>query len=231
MGEAVGEVPTNNSASILSKTQARTDNDYYETGLPPNLLGASTQTGDTATDSSQQLDNANKKIKFVIKNLAYTLFRPAFKYLLRLEQAYETDEYINKVTGRYLGWKIGSPARDAIQGDFDVQVNFSLNKQAQINKILLVMDRANQANQQTGQLVQMRVADPSKMTFIDTTKIFQEMLLPVIGIKKTDEFNLPSQPPPPEAEAPGGQPSQAGQTLDPTQAVANMSPMAPGIQR
>lgn len=226
--EAVGEIPTNNSAAILARTQARTDQDYYETGLPPNLLGASTNE-ETATGQTQQLSNANKKIALVIKNISYSLFLPAFKYLLRLEQAYETDEYINKVTGKYLGWQIGTPARDAIQGDYDVQVNFGMNKQSQINKFLLIADRLTQANQATAQLVQMGVLKPEMAKFGDPMRVFKE-LLPLVGIRKMDEFELPAMAPPPqEGQAPPGQPSAPRPMLDTTQQVSNMNPAAPGM--
>lgn len=226
--EAVGEIPTNNSAAILARTQARTDNDYYETGLPPNLLGTTTNE-DTATGQTQQLSNANKKIELVIKNLAFTLFLPAFKYLLRLEQAYETEDYINKVTGKYLGWKVGSPARDAIQGDFELQVGLATNRQAQTNKLLLIMDRLIQANQATAQLLQMGVMSPQTAQFGNPMLVFKE-LLPLAGINKMDEFQLPALPPmqPPGQGGPQGQPSAPRPMLDTSQPISQMLPMAPG---
>lgn len=223
--EAVGEIPTNNSAAILSRTQARTDSDYAETGLPPLLQGASSGS-DSATESSQQLTNANKKIALVIKNLAYSCFLPAFRYLLRLEQAYETDEYINKVTGKYLGWKVGNPAREAIQGDFDLVVNIAVNKQSQINKYLMLMDRANATNQMIGQLVQTRVIDPAKAKYVNPLILWEEVLK-LQGMKKTDEFEIQAMPPPPEQQ-PAGQGSTTSPMLDATGQVSNYSPAAPG---
>jgi hypothetical protein len=225
--EAIGEIPTNNSAAILSRTQARTDNDYYETGLPPNMLGTESNQ-DTATGASQQLSNANKKIELVVKNLVYSLFLPALKFLLRLEQAYETEDYINKITGKHLGWKVGSPARDAIQGDFDLQLSLSINKQAQINKLMLLMDRLNSTNQATGQLLQIGVLSKDNAKFGDPMLVFKE-LLKINGIKKTDEFQLPAmQPPPPQQGqgGPAGSPSPAAPILDTSQSISHMSPMA-----
>lgn len=227
--EAIQQMPTNNSAAILSRTQARTDNDYAETGLPPLLQGGDT-TSESATESTQQLTNANKKIAFVIKNLAYTAYLPIFRYLLRLEQAYETEEYIRMVAGKYFGpliWDKDISPRDIIQGDFDLQINISINKQSQINKMMLLSDRANQTNQSLGQLVQMRVLDPTKAKFIDPSKIFKEML-PLVGIKKTDEFDLQASAPPMEQGQVPGQASQPTQSLDTSSEVGNMLPQAPG---
>lgn len=229
-GEAIQQLQPNNSAAILQRTQARTDNDYAETGLPPLLQGSDAPGDQSATESFQQLTNANKKIAFVIKNLAYTAFLPVFRYLLRLEQAYETEEYIQAVAGKYFGplvWTM--PARYALQGDFDLQVNVAVNKQNQINKFMLIMDRANQANQTTGQLVQTRVLPPEKATFIDPVRIFKEVL-PLMGVKKTNEFDLPVMAPPPEQESPSGQPSAPAQILDTAQQNSNMIPAAPGMQ-
>ena len=226
--EAIGEIPTNNSAAILARTQGRTDSDYYEAGLPPNMLGSGAGS-DTATESSQQLSNANKKVELVVKNLVYTLFLPALKFLLRLEQAYETEDYINKVTGKHLGWKVGNPARDAIQGDFDIQVNLAINKQSQINKILMVADRLNQTNQATAQLLQIGAIQAQNAAFGDPMKVF-EQLLPLVGIPKIDEFKLPAMQPPVQPEGgPGGNPSPPAPMLDATSQVSNMSPAAPGM--
>jgi hypothetical protein len=230
--EAMQEIPTNNSAAILARTQARTDNDYAETGLPPLLQGQDQPGDQSATESTQQLTNANKKIALVIKNMAYTAFLPIFRYLLRLEQAYETEDYIKAVAGKYMGpliWDQNMSPRSVIQGDFDLQVNIAVNKQAQINKFFLIMDRANQANQATGQLVQMRVLPAQQATFIDPVKIFKE-ILPLVGIKKNNEFDLQAMTPPPEEGQGGAQPSPTGQILDTNQQTSNMVPGAPGLQ-
>lgn len=227
--EALTTLPTNNSAAILAKTQARTDNDYAETGLPPLLQGAASSS-DSATESQNQLSNANKKIELVVKNMAYTTWLPIFRYLLRLEQAYETEEYIKAVAGKYFGpliWDQSMSPRDVIQGDFDLQVNLSINKQAQTNKFMMLMDRATAANQATGALVQMQVLPPQNAKFIDVNKIFKEML-PLMGIKKTNEFDMPSMAPPPQEGQAPGQASQPAQAMDVSSQTSNMIPAAPG---
>jgi hypothetical protein len=227
--EAIQEIPTGNSAAILAKTQARTDNDYAETGLPPLLQGGDT-TSESATESQNQLTNANKKIEFVIKNLAYTTWLPIFRYLLRLEQAYETEDYIKAVAGKYFGpliWDQSISPRQVIQGDFDLQINLSVNKQQQINKFMMMMDRASAANQATGSLVQMRVLPPQQAKFIDVNKIFKEML-PLVGVKKTNEFDLAAMAPPPEQGEQPGQASQPAQVMDASSQTSNMLPSAPG---
>lgn len=229
--EAMMTMPNNNSAAILQRTQARTDNDYAETGLPPLLQGADTSS-ESATESSNQLTNANKKIEFVIKNLAFTCWLPIFRYLLRLEQAYETEEYIRMVAGKSFGpliWDQSISPRAIIQGDFDMQVNISVNKQAQITKFLLIVDRANQANQALGQLVQTRVLSAQKAKFLDPSKLFKE-LLPLVGIKNTKEFDLQAMTPPPEQGQAGGQPSPTANVVDPASQVSNRVPAAPGLQ-
>jgi hypothetical protein len=226
--EAIQEIPTGNSAAILAKTQARTDNDYAETGLPPLLQGGDT-TSESATESQNQLTNANKKIEFVIKNLAYTTWLPVFRYLLRLEQAYETEDYIKKIAGKYFGpliWDQSISPRSIIQGDFDLQINLSVNKQSKINQYMMIMDRASAANQATGSLVQMRVLPPQQAKFIDVNKVFKE-ILPLMGIKKTNEFDLTATAPPPEQGEPQGQASQPTQTLNVPSQTSNMSPMSP----
>lgn len=228
--EAVQELPTMNPMAITSSHQARTDNDYYEAGIPPNLVGSS-QGDDTATEATQRLSNATKKVAFVIKNLAYTAYVPALKLLLRLDQTYASDEFVQKVTGKILGWRMADdnfPAKDAIQGDFDFKLNLGVGKQAQINKLLLVADRMNQTNQVLAQLVQLGVADPSQVQFGDPTKVF-DYILQITGNKDVGEFKFPAkQPPPQQGELPGN-PSLPGNVVDPSQEIAQTSPEASGI--
>jgi hypothetical protein len=160
--QAIREIPSSNAAAVLARTQQRTDNDYYEAGIPPNLLGSDTG-NNTATSDTQQLANANKKIQMVLKNIAYTLFLPAFQKLLRLEQTYCSDEYVRMVTGKVLGWQLPQdnfPMRDVIQGDFDLMVTTGMNKQAQTNRLLLFADRMTQYNVSLSQLVQLGVINP-----------------------------------------------------------------------
>lgn len=228
--EAMREIPSSSAAGVLARTQSRTDQDYYETGLPPNLLGATTGE-DTATGQTQQLANANKKIAYVLKNIAYTGVLTAFQYLLRLEQTYSSDEFINMVTGRILGWRVGDdnyPAKESIQGDFDLQVNIGVNKQAQVNKYLLLLDRMNQYNASMAQLVQLQVVPLPEAKFANPTKVF-DLILPILGQKNVEDFKLQAQPPVPATGGVPGIASQTGNVQDPGSEVSQMSPAPPEV--
>lgn len=226
--QAIREIPSSNAAAVLARTQARTDNDYYEAGIPPNLLGNSA--GDqTATAETQQLGNANKKIQMVLKNIAYTLFLPAFQKLLRLEQTYCSDEFIRQVTGKVLGWQLPAdnfPMRDVIQGDFDLMVTTGMNKQAQTNRLLLLADRMTQYNVSLSQLVQLGVINPQMASFANPTPIFDQ-ILSANGFKNFAEYKLQAQPP---AAMPGSAPGVASQARNVGETggqVSQMSPQAP----
>lgn len=210
--------------------QSKTDQDFFETtSIPPNLLGMPTSSDETATATTAHISNANKKIEMVIKNLAYTLFSEAFRYLLRLEQSYETDEFIELVTGRKLGWAFmddNSPPRSLIQGEFGVTANLGVNKQAQLNKWMLLFDRGNQANLATMQMVQIGVVDPKSVKFINTTTFF-DRVMPLLGEKEIDEYKIQAQQPPPQEGQGGGMPGIASQPrqLGNVEAVlSNMNP-------
>jgi hypothetical protein len=228
--QAIHEIPSSNSSLVGAHSQARTDQDYYENGLPPNLLGSSSNDG-TATGETQQLANANKKIAFVLKNIAYTGILPALQLLLRLEQTYASDEFINMVTGRTLGWESGDddmPAKDLIQGDFDLSVNIGVNKQAQMNKYLLLLDRMNQYNASMAQLVQLQIVPIQEAMFANPTKVF-DLILPIMGHKNVEEFKLQAQPPVPKEGGVPGVASQTGNIQDAGSSISQMSPMAPGV--
>lgn len=228
--QAVSEVSSSNSAAIGNGAQARTDQDYYETGLPPNVLGAQTNQ-DTATGGTQQLVNANKKIGFVLKNIAFTGIIPALQMVLRLEQTYCSDEFINMVTGRTLGWRVGDdgyPAREAIQGDFDLKVSIGMNKGAQSNEFLLLLDRMNQYNAGMAQLVQLQAVPIQQAKFMNPTPLF-EHLLSLKGLKNFSDYELQAQPPAPQEGAVPGVASQTGNVADAGSAVSQMSPAAPGV--
>lgn len=226
--QAIREIPSSNAAAILTQSQARTDNDYAENGLPPNLVGAPSGE-DTATGQTQQLANANKKISMVLKNIAYTGILPSLQMLLRLEQTYATDEFINMVTGRVLGWRVGDdnfPARDVIQGDFDLQVSTGINKQSQLNRLLLLMDRMTQHNATMSQLVQLGVVPLPQAKFANPMKLF-EHILGLNGLKNFSDYELQALPPmAPPGEVPGIA-SQASNIGDSGSAVNQMSPSAP----
>ena len=227
---AITQIQTSSTVSVLAQSQARTDNDYAENGLPPNLLGASTGE-DTATGQTQQLANANKKIAFVLKNIAYTGILPAFQMLLRLEQTYCSDEFINMVTGRVLGWRVGDdgfPARDAIQGDFDLQVSTGINKQAQVNRLLLVMDRMTQHNAGMAQLVQLGIVPIQETKFANPMKLF-EHFLSINGLKNVSDYQLQALPPAPTQGDVPGIASQSGNLQDAGDSISQTNPAAPEV--
>jgi hypothetical protein len=209
--------------------QNKTDQDFFETtSIPPNLLGMPTGNDETATATTAHITNANKKIELIIKNLAYTLFTPAFKYLLRLEQAYESDTFIELVTGRKLGWLFmndNAPPRSYIQGEHEVVANIGVNKQAQLNKWLLLMDRASQSNATTTQMVMQGVIKPEQVQFFNPM-VFMERILPLVGEKNIDEYKLQAVQPPQQGaggRVPGlaSQPRQLGNI---EAAVSNLNP-------
>lgn len=227
--EAVTELPTMNPMAISASHQARTDRDYSENGLSENLVGGN-QGDDTATEATQRLQNANKKISAVIKNLAQTAYVPALRMLLRLEQTYATDEFVQMVTGKVLGWGKSDdnlPTREVIQGEFDLKLNLGIGKQAQLNKMLLLLDRMNQANQSLAQLVQLGVADPKNVQFGDPMKVF-DYILSISGNKNLGEFKFPAISPPQQDTGNPGIASQPRNVLDPSQQISNMSPEASG---
>lgn len=218
--------PIINTAAISS----RIDQDYWEaTSITPTQLGLSTK-DETATGVTRTDANANKKIESIVRNMGWTLFVPAMKLLLRLEQAYETDEYIQAVTGAKLGWgkpNDGTPSWPVIQGEFDLTVELGMNKQMQLNRYFLLMDRANQANASLGQLVQTGVADPAQVKFINPMWAV-EKIAGILHQKNMKEMQLDAKAPPPPAAGPGqkGVASQPGQNQNPSAAVSNMNPEA-----
>lgn len=195
---AVRELQVSDPTAASIQEQIRTDQDFYETtSIPPNLLGIPASRDETATGVTAQISNANRKIFMAIKNLAQTLFVPAFRMLLRLEQAYESDDFIRLVTGRSLGWTLADdemPPRSIIQGDFDLKINLGMNKQTQLNKYMMLMDRANAANQSTAAMVSAGVVRPEDARFIDVMSIFKK-IFPLFGEKNVDEFMIQSQRP------------------------------------
>lgn len=227
--EAISELPTMNPMAISSSHQARTDRDYSENGLSESLIGGN-QGDDTATEATQRLQNASKKISAVIKNLAYTAYIPALRMLLRLEQTYNTDEFVKSVTGDIVGWgdaNDGTPATDVIQGDFEVTLNLGIGKQAQLNKMLLLLDRMNQANLSLSQLVQLGVVKPDQIEFANPMKVF-DYILAVSGNKDIGEFKIKaSSPPVPQLDVKGVG-SQPRNVLDPSQEIAQTSPEPTG---
>jgi hypothetical protein len=222
------------------RESAITDQDFFEaTSVPPQLLGVSSPGEQSATESVQQDTNANKKMAMIIKNIANTLFLPSFRMLLQLEQAYESDKLIERVAGRVLGNVLRdvdavtgqvmgtlTRKRSIIEGEFELKVNVGINKQQQLNKWFLLMDRANQSNASTTTMVQLGVVNPQNAEFINVSK-FYDKVLPILGEKDVDEYKIKAQQPPVEQ---GGQPApgQASQPAIPggvpIQAVSNLNP-------
>lgn len=238
---SIREMDVKDATSGSYRESAVTDQDFFEaTSISPNQLGVSSPGEQSATESVALDANANKKIALIIKNLAQTLFVPAFKMLLRLEQEYESDEFLEKVAGRVLGVEFGTrdsvtgkiietsikKKRDIIQGDFELKVNVGINKQAQLNKWFLLMDRANQSNASTANMVQLGVVAPENAEFISISEIF-DRVFPVLGEKDLQAFKIKAQPPPLQeggTTVPGVASQPALPSGQPIQAVSNLNP-------
>jgi len=199
--QSVRELEVHDATAGSAQEQAITDRDYYEaTSIPPNMMGMPSSGDETATGVTAHIANANKKISQVIKNLSQTAFVPAFSLLLKLEQNYETDEFIKLVTGRVLGFEWiddSNPPMEIIQGDFDLKVNLGINKQMQLNKYMMLSDRASIVNQSTVQMLQAGVVQPENVHFVNQMAIYHEMLK-IIGDKDVERFMTAAQQPPQE---------------------------------
>lgn len=225
--DAVRELQTSNPVINTAPVSARIDQDYFEaTSITPGQLGVSVR-DETATAVSAYQNNANKKIQNIVRNLAYTLFKPSAVYLLRLEQAYESDAFIQKVTGQVLGWRFpndGAPSWQKIQGDFDLNVEFGVNKQSQLNRYLLMMDRMNQSNASMLQLMQAGVLPPENAKLLNPLWAFRRAS-EVLKHKNVDEMFIQASPPVPQS-APKGIASQPRNVGDPAQQVGQINPEA-----
>lgn len=223
--DAVRELQLSNPTISTANVAARNEQDYYEaTSITPNQLGMS-QRDETATAVSLNQTNANKKIQNIIRNMAYTLFVPSFQYLLRLEQAYESDAYIQKVTGKVLGWKLGNdgtPSWQDIQGEFDLTTEIGVNKGSQLNKYLLIADRMNQTNATVMQMLQAGVVSPAQAKFLNPMWAFKQAMA-VLKHKDTAEMELPAMAPPPGLEQKGVA-SQPKNVENPDQQMGQMNP-------
>lgn len=224
--EAVRELQTSSPMINTAPISRAIDNDYYEaTSITPGQLGLSNE-DKTATGVASDQENANKKIAGIIKNYRYTLVAPAMRYLLRLEQAYESDEFIRNVTGQTLGWNLpndGTPAWSVIQGDFELNPDATLNKQTQVNRYLMLMDRINQANLAMSQLIQLGVVDPKGIKLANPMWAFDQ-LLRVLKIKNTESTKIQALPAIPQEAK--GVASQPGMNANPFASVNQMNPEA-----
>lgn len=230
--DAVRELQSNNPIPLTAPSQQRTDNDYAEiSSITPGQLGVPRGSDQTAT-AFQGLDrNANKKIQMVLRNFAITAFLPILRYVLRLEQMYESDEFIEMVTGGKLGWKFkkdaagnyqGASPSMTIQGDFDFEVNLGVNKPTQLNSLRTMAELGSQANAALGVLVQGGIASPQEVKFFNPMWAFEQMAK-LLGHKNVKEMELQAQPPPPQpAAGPKGAASAPAVGGPVTEAQANI---------
>jgi hypothetical protein len=211
-----------NPVAISLPAQQRTDALYSEiSSVSPESLGVNSQANDeqAATTSNILASNSSKKTNMVIRNIALTGLVPLFQMLLRLEQEYESDVFIEQVTGRTLGWNFvkdndgnyaGIPPSLSIQGDFEFMPALGQNKQQQMALWKTISELGNQANAQMGQLLQIGAIKAENVRFFNPQIPF-EQISKMLGYRNVDEMKLPAmQPPPPQAEEGKGQASPPG---------------------
>jgi len=216
---AVRELATSPPDSSSIYEQNRTDQDIAEVGsVTPVALGMPSSPDTTATAINREDKNSSVNTQAIILCFAYTLVLPALRLLLRLEQAYISDEEIEAITGRILGWEKGQdniPSSDHIEGEFDLTVNVGMNKQSQLTKFLLIMDRAMIANQASVQFLTAGIASPMDVKLINPMKLFAQ-LMTVMGEKAIEDYEIQTQAPPPLPIG-GGK----GIASQPTQAITS----------
>lgn len=233
--ESVREMEVNNPVPISLPAQQRIDQLYTEiSSIGPDQVGADSTVGndESATASSTKSTNANKKMNMVIRNITQTGIIPMLRNLLRLEQEYESDEVIELVTGRVLGWKfvkdssgnhVGPRPSVVIQGDFDLQVSVGINKQNQLAQLKTITELGNQSNGQLTQALQIGAVKAQDAKFFNSVWAFKQMAK-LLGQKNVDEMFLPAmQPPPPQqGQGNGGKPSPPGVSGGMTPAQMNI---------
>lgn len=219
--QAARELQMQNPVSLTAPIQQRTDNDYAEvSSITPMSLGMSRGSDMPATNFAGLSGNTNKKIQFIMRNVLITGIFPALDKLMRLEQAYETDDYIEQVTGERLGLRfekdqngyVGASPSATIQGRYAFNIQIGVNKQAQMGQWKTIIELINQANATAAQLVQMGVAQPQTVQFWKADVAIEE-LMKTMGQKNIDEMKIQAvQPPPQEGGGAGfaSQPSLAG---------------------
>ena len=221
-GEAVRELMQQSPIPVTQPSGQRIDADYAEiSSITPGQLGVPVAGDQSATEFAGLNRNANKKINMVVRNLAVTLIIPALKYILRLEQAYENDAFIELVTGQRLGWTwkkdkkgeyIGTPPSLVIQGEFELFVNLGVNKQTQISQYRMIAELGNQSNIALTQAVSLGILPPAGIKFFNPVWAFEKMA-PLLGQRNTDEMFIAANPkyapPTPGGNVPRGTPSPA----------------------
>lgn len=233
--ESVREMEVNNPVPISLPAQQRIDQLYTEiSSIGPDQMGADSTVGndESATASSTKSTNANKKMNMVIRNLTQTGIIPMLRFLLRLEQEYESDELIEQVTGRVLGWKfvkdsegnhVGPRPSVVIQGDFDLQISVGVNKQNQLAQLKTITELGAQANGQLTQALQIGAIKAQDAKFFNSTWSFKQMAK-LLGQKNVEEMFLPAMQPPPPQQGQGqqGRPSPPGVSGGMTPAQMNI---------
>ena len=203
---AIRELPTNTNFDSSYQELQITDNDFNQvTSVSSQRLGIGERGEQTATEIQSNQLNANRKATAIASNLIETGFIPVFENLLRLEQLYESDDFVEKVTGKILGWKKpldNVPVMEDIQGDFDLQANMGKDKQTQLNKMITMLQMGNQSDALTQQKVQSGVLNPQLAVFTNPSELIRR-IYSILG-EKGDELFIPAQAPPPE------QPQQQG---------------------
>jgi len=237
--DSVREMQVENPVPISLPAQQRIDQLYTEiSSIGPEQVGAATPgTEDqSATQSSTQSTNANKKMNMVIRNWTWTGIIPMLRYLLRLEQEYESDDFIEMVTGRVLGWKfvkddkgkhVGPRPSVVIQGDFDLQISIGINKQNQLAQLKTITELGTQANGTLVQALQVGAVKATDVKFFNSMWAFKQMAK-LLGQKNTDEMMYPAmQPPPPKGQPGGGTQMPSAPGVSGPMTPAQMNILAP----
>lgn len=233
--EAMRELSISNPIPISLPAQQRIDQLYTEiSSIGPDQVGADSTVGndESATASSTKSTNANKKMNMVIRNLTQTGIIPMLRFLLRLEQEYESDAVIEQVTGRVLGWKfvkdsdgnhLGPRPSVVIQGDFDLDISVGINKQNQLAQLKTITELGAQANGQLTQALQIGAVKAQDAKFFNSMWSFK-LMAKLLGQKNTEEMFLQAmQPPPPQqGQGGGGNPSPPGVSGGMTPAQMNI---------
>lgn len=238
--EAIREMQIENPIPISLPAQQRIDQLYTEiSSIGPDQVGADSTVGndESATASSTKSTNASKKMNMVIRNLTQTGILQMLRFLLRLEQEYESDELIEQVTGRVLGWKfvkdekgdhLGPRPSVIIQGDFDLSANVGSNKQNQLAQLKTITELGNQSNGQLTQALQIGAIKAQDAKYFNSVWSFK-LMAKLLGQKNTDEmFYAAIQPPPAQGKQGGGQQMPSSPGVSGPMTPAQMNILNPG---
>jgi hypothetical protein len=175
-------------------------------GIPPVKQGTSTssKTGVTALN----LQEANTKENLFIATIGETLFRQII-YLLAYEiQLFETDERIFRVANENARKEVNDAKLDNIydvEFDMDVEIEVGLNevsRSIEIQRKLLFIDRALQANQSTILMLRSGIQMPNPQA-VDTAEMLNDTAKD-FGIDNLKKYLVPLTPPQPQQPQQGG---------------------------